>query len=188
MTLNMFRIGLLPMALLTLAAGCDDDNNGGSGSSDTDAGNASSGQESGDADGDSQGQESGNGEGGSELEDVVDDAVALSEQASEVVAGTCDCWEAFGFGSQDTCESALEIEDTSFDRDCLLEALSMDPEAAIENFTCERPGLVELISCLTAALDSCDGAAFSACTEAPEPDCTDLPDEIDTAVEACLGA
>lgn len=128
------------------------------------------------------------GGGNSELEDIVDGAVALSEEASEVLSGSCDCWEAFGFASQEECDTAVEVEDIAFDRDCLLEALSMDEDAAIENFTCERPALEDLITCITATLDVCDINAFTACTDAPEPDCTELPPAVDMAVEACNGA
>lgn len=165
----------MPLVLLTLPVGCDDEDNG---DSDTAADSGSSGQDT------------GNGEGGSnsELEDIVDGAVALSEEASEALSGTCDCWEAFSFESQEQCEMTLVVEDTSFDRECLLEALSMDSEAAIENFNCERPALEELITCFTDALDVCDVAAFSACTDTPEPDCPELPPAVDAASEACVGA
>lgn len=185
MVSNALRIGLLPVLFLTLATGCDDDDNG----SDTAANSGSTGQGSGTGDSDPSGGESGNAEGGSnsELEDIVDGAVELSEALSEVIGGTCDCWEGFGFASQEACEMAVEVEDLSFDRACLLDALSMDVDASIENFNCERPGLEELLTCITPALDACDIDTFSACTDVPEPDCAELPPEVDAAVDVCIG-
>lgn len=204
MVFNASRIALLPIIVLALAGGCDDEE---SNSSDTAAESGSTGQGSGGGEtggtggtGGTEGTNPSAGEsdggaseagaeagGNAELEEIVDEAVELSKELSEALLTTCECWEGFGFESQEMCDMTLMVEDSAFDRDCLLAALSMDPDAAIENFTCERPGLEELLTCVTAALDVCDAEAFTTCTEAPEADCAELPPEVDMAVDACFG-
>jgi hypothetical protein len=183
--LKQLRFAVIPAACLALLTACPEDDGdegdsaaegGTSGDSNGGSGNGGSGNG---------GSGNGSGDGDASLEEVVDAAVALSEEISGTFARTCDCWEEFGFMSEDQCSMSIPVIDTSLDRDCVLDALSSDPEAAIANFVCERPYVQGLADCLSDALDACDIAAFEACSEEMEPDCPELPAEVDAAVEAC---
>lgn len=123
---------------------------------------------------------------GPDPEALADGAISLAQESNATFSNACDCWEEWGFASEEMCMMAVGVSELMIDRACLVDAISMDPEAVSANFECERASLEELIACNEAALDACDSDALQACSDMPEPECPALSAEVDAAIDACF--
>jgi hypothetical protein len=119
------------------------------------------------------------------LEEIADQVIEDPEDARADIEAACECWEAYGYMSQQGCVDLSLSVLTLNDRDCYLDALLIDPDASVEYFDCFQPFADSLTSCLNEAQQTCDPEAIAACSEQEAPECPDLPEEVETALGNC---
>lgn len=121
-----------------------------------------------------------------DVEALADGAIEAAQQVQDALGNTCDCSAEFGFPSEEACMEAIGTVAINIDRQCTIDALKMDPDAAKANFDCERENLAELSNCFEAAIDACNQDDFVACDDAEETTCPEVPKEMDEALDACI--
>lgn len=125
-------------------------------------------------------------EDGVDVEALADGAIASSDRIQDALNGTCDCFAEFGFADEAACMEAVGTVDITIDRQCTIDALKIDPEAASANFECERDNLDSLAECFETAIAECNQDSFVSCNEEEGVMCPEIPKEMDDALGECI--